>query len=445
MLTAADNEILTRVGRGTPGGELLRRYWMPACLSSEVPEADGPPARVRLLGEDLVAFRDTDGRVGLVEERCPHRGASLFYGRNEECGLRCVYHGWKFDTSGQCVDQRNERRSFADRIRIDAYPTHESGGIVWTYLGPPETMTPFRDFGTESLPPAECVANKEFADCNWVQSFDGDVDTGHISALHQFDAIEQLEDDGTDRPGYPSSYFSMKIWRNDPKPLIEVNDEWYGYRYAGLRTTPNGHRHARITAYIFPLATMIASIPFSSRVIFHAPVDDHSVWRYGFNTKPSTLDVDLGGKPFWTAPGYPFENNPPTGIVPRHYTRDNDYGIDRVAQKGISYTGISHFRSHDYMATETPGKIWDRTREHLGGGDLAVARFHQLIISAAKALKDGSGPPALAGTGDFRTIRAAEKILDQDEDWRALGTDADPLVQEAYRRQREAALSGADD
>ena len=142
MLSAEDNEILTRVGPGTPMGDLLRRYWIPACLSSEIAEPDGAPARVRLLCEDLVAFRDTNGAVGLIEERCPHRGASLFYGRNEECGLRCTYHGWKFDVTGQCTDQRSELHPFAQRIRIKNYPVHESGGIVWTYMGPPETMTP---------------------------------------------------------------------------------------------------------------------------------------------------------------------------------------------------------------------------------------------------------------------------------------------------------------
>ncbi|MBO0693963.1 MAG: Rieske 2Fe-2S domain-containing protein, partial [Acidimicrobiaceae bacterium] len=153
MLSAEDNEILTRVGRGTPMGELLRRYWMPACLTSEIPEPDGRPVRVGLLGEKLVAFRDSNGLVGLIEEKCPHRGASMYFGRNEDCGLRCVYHGWKFDVTGQCVDQPSELRSFADRIKTRSYPVHESGGIVWAYLGPPETIIPFRDCGTETLAP----------------------------------------------------------------------------------------------------------------------------------------------------------------------------------------------------------------------------------------------------------------------------------------------------
>ena len=445
MLTHEDNEVLTRVGPGTPAGELFRRYWMPACLSSEIAEPDGPPVRVRLLGESLVAFRDSNGAVGLVEERCPHRGASLYFGRNEECGLRCVYHGWKFDVSGQCVDQRSERRSFAERIRTTSYPTHESGGIVWTYLGPADTMTAFRDFGTDALPRGEWVANKEYVECNWAQSLDGDLDTAHISNLHMFDAVGEMDDDGTDRPGYPSNYNSMRFWRHDPKPLIEVQDEWYGFRYAGIRQTPNGHRHARVTAYVFPFTTMIGFVPFTTTQIFVAPCDDTSAWRYMFATKPASQQSELGGPPFFTVAGYPFEMNPLNGVVPREYRAENDYGIDRVAQKGESYSGIRHFRSQDFMATESAGPIYDRTREHLGSGDLAVARFHQLVIAAARGLAEGAEPPALGGRGDFGAIRGAEKILDEEEDWRPLGTDGDPVVVEALSRGREAALSGADD
>jgi phthalate 4,5-dioxygenase len=437
VLSAEDNEILTRVGPGTPMGNLLRRYWIPACLSSEISEPDGAPVRVRLLCEDLVAFRDTNGAVGLVEERCPHRGASLFYGRNEECGLRCTYHGWKFDVTGQCTDQRSELHPFAHRIRLANYPVHESGGIVWTYMGPPEAMTPFRDFGTEALPASMAGANKEQIYCNWVQSMDGDLDTAHISNLHQFDAIDDVPDDGTDKPGYPSGFMSMKFWRHDPRSLIEVNDEWHGFRYAGIRTTPNGYRHARVTAYIFPSSTIIAQIPFSTRQIFVVPVDDFTTYRYNFTTQPPANPRGYGGPLFFTYEKYPFEMLPPNGVVPRAYTRENDYAIDRVAQKGTSYSGISDFRSQDAMATETAGPVFDRTREHLGSTDVALIRFHRQLIRAAKALAttDGdaaaAGLPALGGSGDFQAIRGAEKVLADGEDWRVLGTDADPAVQEA--------------
>jgi phthalate 4,5-dioxygenase oxygenase subunit len=433
VLSAEDNEILTRVGPGTPMGNLLRRYWIPACLSSEIGQPDGPPARVRLLGEDLVAFRDTRGAVGLIEERCPHRGASLYYGRNEECGLRCTYHGWKFDVTGQCTDQRSEIRSFAHRIKTTSYPVHESGGIVWAYLGPPESMTPFRDFGTESLAPPLAAANKETIYCNWVQSMDGDLDTAHISNLHQFDAIDDIPDDGTDKPGYPSGFMSMKFWRHDPRALIEVDETWHGFRYAGLRVTPNGFRHVRISAYIFPASTIIAQIPFSTRQIFVVPSDDHTTYRYNFTTQPAANPRGLGGPVFFSYEKYPFEMLPPNGVVPRTYTRENDYRIDRFAQKGLSYSGIADFRSQDAMATETAGPVYDRTREHLGSTDVALIRMHRQLLRAAKALADdpAAGLPALGGAGDFHAIRGAEKILGDGEDWRVLGTDADPIVQEA--------------
>ncbi|HET6190091.1 MAG TPA: Rieske 2Fe-2S domain-containing protein [Trebonia sp.] len=440
MLSAEDNETLTRVGPGTPMGDLLRRYWIPACLSSEIAEPDGAPARVRLLCEDLVAFRDTNGAVGLIEERCPHRGASLFYGRNEECGLRCTYHGWKFDVTGQCTDQRSELHPFAQRIRVKNYPVHESGGIVWTYMGPPETMTPFRDFGTEALLSSLAAVNKEQIFCNWVQSMDGDMDTAHISSLHQFDAIDDVPDDGTDKPGYPSGYMSMKFWRYDPRALIEVDDTWHGFRYAGIRVTPNGYRHARVTAYIFPTSTIIAQIPFSTRQIFVVPADDVTTNRYNFTTQPPANPRGHGGPVFFTYEKYPFEMMPPNGVVPRTYTRENDYNISRVAQKGTSYSGIADFRSQDAMATETAGPVFDRTREHLGSTDVALIRFHRQLLRAAKGLAAASGDaaavglPALGGSGDFRAIRGAEKVLADGEDWLVLGTDDDPAVREALGR-----------
>jgi phenylpropionate dioxygenase-like ring-hydroxylating dioxygenase large terminal subunit len=431
VLSKEDNEILTRVGPGTPMGNLLRRYWTPACLSSEVDEPDGSPARVRLLGEDLVAFRDSGGQVGLIEEFCPHRGASLFYGRNEECGLRCAYHGWKFDVAGQCVDQRSELHPFAHRIRTTSYPVHESGGIIWAYLGPAETMTPFRDFGTDSLQAGEVAAAKEILHCNWVQSMDGDVDTAHISNLHQFDAIDDVPDDGTDKPGYPSGYMSMRFWRHGPRAAIEVQDEWHGFRYAGIRQTPNGYRHARITAYIFPASNIIAQIPFSTRQIFVVPADDTLTHRYNFNTQPPANPRGLGGPAFFTYEKYPYEMMPRNGIIHRTYTRDNDYRIDRLSQKGTTYSGILDFRSQDAMATETAGPVYDRSVEHLGSTDVAVIRMHRLLLRAAKGLEAGNEPPALGGSGDFRSIRSAEKVLADGEDWRVLGTNDDPVVQEA--------------
>src|SRR5712691_4239490 len=194
MLKQDENELITRVGPGTPMGNTLRRYWMPALLASELPHPDSDPVRLRLLGEDLIAFRDSNGTVGLIGNNCPHRGASLFFGRNEEAGLRCVYHGWKFDTTGQCIDMPNHHfgmasepaeSDFKTNVKAVAYPTHESGGIVWTYMGPADKMPPFRDFGTESLAREQWRASKTQTYCNFVQALEGNLDTAHISFLHR--------------------------------------------------------------------------------------------------------------------------------------------------------------------------------------------------------------------------------------------------------------------
>jgi len=437
MHSHEENETLSRSGPGTPVGNLLRRYWTPACLSLELPEPE-TTVRVRLLGEDLVAFRDTDGVVGLIDEHCPHRGASLYYGRNEECGLRCVYHGWKFDRSGQCVDMPSERRSFASQITTAAYPTHESGGIVWTYMGPPETMTPFRDFGTESLTPEEVSTTKEFIDCNWVQSLDGDLDGSHISYLHSWSAMADLPDDGTDRPGYPSSQMSARLWMADRAPRLEVQDEWHGFRYAALRDTPNGHVHARTYAYIIPYGAIISNIPFNTRQLMIVPIDDEHTWRYTVTTQPPNDFSAYTGPAYTVSAGYPYRLNPlRNGIVEREYTAENEYQQDRRAQKSESFTGIPEFRSHDLMVTESMGPRYDRTREHWGTTDAALIRMHALLLGGAQDVADGKEPPALGGTRDFRSIRAAEKILEPGEDWRTLGTDDDPSVQAALAARTE--------
>ncbi len=442
MLTAEDNEALCRVGPGTLMGDLLRRYWTPALLSAEVPEAGGPPVRVRLLGEALVAFRDTSGAVGLIQEHCPHRGASLFYGRNEDCSLRCVYHGWAFDRDGRCSDMPSEPRPSAERITARAYPTHESGGIVWTYMGPKDTMTPFRDFGTDGLPDGAVRAGKQYSSCNFIQAMEGNLDSAHISFLHQFDAIDDIPDDGTDRPGYPSNGYSMKIWRHDRAPRFELNEEWYGYRYAAMRTTPKGHRHVRINCYVYPFNTCVANVPYGGGQGIFVPIDDTSCWRYLVSTHEPNPH-GLGGPPFFAVPQYPYKPMPnnqlPGGLTARELTAENDYGIDREAQRTTSFSGVGDFVSQDLMVTESMGPICDRAEEHLGTTDVAVIRMRAMLLKAAKDLAEGREPPAIAGGLPYASIRSAEKILEPGEDWRVLGTEDDPLVQ----KEREVRAGGA--
>jgi phthalate 4,5-dioxygenase oxygenase subunit len=432
MLSVEDNELLTRVGPGTLMGNLLRRYWTPACLSAELPEPGGAPVRVRLLGENLVAFRDGTGKVGLLQENCPHRGASLYFGRNEDCSLRCVYHGWAFDAEGNCTDMPSEPRPFAERIKARAYPTHESGGVVWTYMGPRESMTPFRNFGTDDLAPEHVSASKQITWCNWVQAMEGNLDTAHISHLHQFAGIDDIPDDGSDRPGYPSNAMSWKFWRHDRAPRLEVEQTWYGYRYAGIRTTPNKHTHVRISAYCIPYSTIVASIPFSSAHGMFVPMDDHTTARYFVVTQPPQNPRGLGGENLFAVAPFttPFRSAR-NGIIERELTLDNDYKIDREAQRSWSFSGIGDFVSQDFMVTESMGPIYDRTQEHLGTTDVSIIRLRTILINAARALAQGKEPPAVAEGLDYRSIRGAEKILEPGEDWRVLGTDDDPVVREA--------------
>jgi phthalate 4,5-dioxygenase len=444
VLSKEDNEILTRVGAGTPMGELLRRYWTPACLSAEIPGPGCAPVRVRLLAENLVAYRDTAGRVGLVQENCAHRGASLYFGRNEDAAIRCVYHGWAFDVDGRCVDMPSEPQPFCEKVRITAYPTHESGGIVWAYLGPRETMTPFRDFGTDAMAPEDWSATKLITDCNWVQAMEGNIDTAHISHLHQWNGVDDIPDDGSDKPGYPSNAMSWKFWRHDRAPRLELQETWYGYRYAGIRTTPNGHTHVRVTAYIVPYSTLVASIPWNQRHGMFVPMDDNVTARYSFAAKVPPNARGYGGANLFAVAPFttPISRGRQRGMIPRDYRADNDYQIDRDVQRNSTFSGVADFVSQDLMVTESMGPIYDRTQEKLGSTDLAITRMRHILLRAAKNLAAGQEPPAVSGDLDYGSIRGAEKILEPGEDWRSLGTDDDPIVREALDLEM---LAGATD
>ncbi len=244
MLSREENELITRVGPDTPMGRTLRRYWMPALLASEIPEPDCPPVRVRLLGEDLVAFRDSQGRIGLLDELCPHRRASLYFGRNEDCGLRCVYHGWKFDVTGQCTDMMNEpaETDFSQKVRTPAYPTAELGGVIWAYLGPAEKMPPLPKFAWTQAPETHRHVTKVIQECNWLQGLEGGIDTSHAPILHR------LMSETSTRGGFkPSSPF---VRGKAPQLLVDLTD--YGYQYAGIRPLDEAEMHVRTYQFILP-------------------------------------------------------------------------------------------------------------------------------------------------------------------------------------------------
>jgi phthalate 4,5-dioxygenase len=448
MLSQEENKLLCQVGPGTLMGNLLRRYWTPAMLSSELPGPDCPPIRIRLLAEDLVAFRDSEGRVGLFQQNCPHRGASMFFGRNEEAGLRCVYHGWKFDVSGACVDMPSEpaESNFRNKVRIGAYPAYESGGIVWTYMGPAETMPPFRDLGTEALGKDESRAAKQITYCNWIQAMEGNLDTSHISWLHQYRDLLDTPDDGTDRPGYPSMATSWWLWAMDRAPRLEVEDTDYGFRYAGIRTTPNGHTHVRVTAYIMPYQTIVAGLPVRAGGTTFVPRDDETCWRFSISSGMLTGRFSYEGQQAGATPhkypyGGPRGAGRMSGVIEREWRPDNDYQIDRDVQKSQLFTGIENFVSQDFMATESMGPIYDRSQEHLGSTDKAIIRMRNLLLKTARDLESGIEPPATRPTPELARIYSAEKILAPGEDWRVLGTPADPTVAQMERAPEEVSVT----
>jgi phthalate 4,5-dioxygenase len=274
MLTKEENERLTRVGAGTPMGETMRRYWLPLLLSWELPEPDGPPVRARALGEDLVAFRQTDGQVGLLEEFCPHRRASLWLGRNEENGLRCVYHGWKFNLDGQCVEQMNEPRQFCDKIRVTAYPTVELGGVIWAYMGPKEKQPAPPKFEWTQVPETHRTVSKVVQGCNWLQALEGGIDTSHFTILHR--ALKH-------NPRQPGVEIDNPGVRGGA-PTLEVDVTDYGYRYYGLRPMGDGTHYVRGYHFVMPFTQLRPPGPGKQQTHGHywVPIDDENVLVWNF-------------------------------------------------------------------------------------------------------------------------------------------------------------------
>ena len=425
MLTQADNDYLCHTGPGTPMGNLLRRYWLPVMLASELPEADCAPVRVKVLSEDLVAFRDSTGQVGLLAANCVHRGASLFFGRNEDSGLRCVYHGWKFDVAGSCVDMPSEpaESNFKHKVQAQAYPTVESAGMVWAYLGPTAEMRPFRAFPSHSSPREEWSASKTIVYCNYVQSMEGNIDSSHISFLHRSFRDWSNPNDGTDQPGYPTFPMSAYIRATSRNPHLEVEDTEYGFRYAAIRRTPAGHTHVRMSVHVLPVITFVADpLPTQgTRVgLIIVPRDDETCWR--FSGGPRQL---VG------APQFIIDDGPQRIRGPW-----NDYLLDRDMQRTGNYTGIVGVATQDYAVTESMGAIYDRRQEHLGTTDLAIIRMRQQLIAAARNLENGIEPPGLDPDYPWHQVRSEERILVPGESWHTLATGADPVFREFIAARR---------
>ena len=395
MLSAKDNELLTRVGPGTPMGEFLRRFWLPALLSDELPEADGDPIRTRTLGEDLVAFRDSNGQVGIVDAFCPHRRGPLFFGRNEECGLRCVYHGWKFDTSGQCIDMPSEppESDFHQRLRVKAYPTYELGGVIWIYMGPPEhqpARPPALPFTL--VPEHERRGLKFLVEANWLQCLEGELDTAHVSFLHQ-----TFGDDGTGL----QTLVREDGYTNDRHPRLFALDTDYGFVYGGRRAQAAGNFYWRVTQLLLPIYALIPSASgYTGGATIWMPIDDHHCWRYligGSRTFSDTSDAPLPPRrPILpTEPGtFRFPDGAEIDTRLAVYRRSNRYGLDRQKQRTLNFTGIPFIPTQDQAMTEGMGYICDRTEEHLGTSDVAIIHMRRMMLRMLESFEKGVEPYA---------------------------------------------------
>ncbi|HZT07294.1 MAG TPA: Rieske 2Fe-2S domain-containing protein [Chloroflexota bacterium] len=411
MLNHEENEMITRVGPGTPMGSVLRRYWLPALLASDLPEPDCAPMRVRLLGEDLVAFRDSSGRLGLLDDYCPHRCASLFLGRNEENGLRCVYHGWKFDVDGNCVDMPTEPvdSRFKEKVHATAYPLVELAGVLWAYMGPPEQRPELPAMEWTRAPASHRFVSRTHEYCNFVQAIEGGIDTAHSSFLHRNDISDRL------------AFRTM-----DGAPTLEVEKTDYGFRYASLRDIGDDGIYLRVYQFFMPFQQYRShqlegrrgagktAVP---RLQGHmwVPIDDENTCVYNFilsvdDDKPLTPEFIEEAE---THAG----RNPLTGeTMTRHRTRANDWLIDRAIQRTRTFTGITGLNTQDLAVQESMGRVVDRSREHLGSTDRAVIAFRQIMLDAVKNVAEGIDPPGV-NPASYRGVRAADVILPKGVRW----------------------------
>ncbi len=404
MLTREENELLTRTGPDTPMGRLLRRFWVPVLLAEELPEPDCPPVRLRIMGEDLVAFKDTMGRIGVLDAYCPHRRAHLFWGRNEECGLRCVYHGWKFDVEGNCVDMPNEppESRFKEKVKQTAYPAREWGGVIWAYMGPRELMPPEPpQLEWARVPASHRLVSKRLQESNWAQAVEGGIDSSHVSFLHR--TLTPTRADGR-------APTRSDLMVRDTAPRFTVKQTDYGLLIGARRDAGDDAYYWRITQFLLPWYTMIPGAMEPGQPLSgHAwvPIDDEHVWTFTITWHPDRplTEAELAEM----RAGYGIHCEVDEQYMPIRNARNN-YLIDRQAQKTQSYTGIKGISEQDMAVQESMGPIVDRTREHLGTADTAIIAFRRLLLRLAKNLQQGQEPAAAHRPEAYR-VRSASVIL----------------------------------
>ena len=414
MLSSADNELLTRTGSGTPMGELFRRFWVPVLLCEELPGPDCPPVRLKVMGEEYVAFRDTQGRVGVIEPHCPHRGANLFFGRNEDGGLRCIYHGWKFDVEGRCMDMPSvpANAGYRDKIGVKALPVREWGDFIWAYLGPAGRMPELAQMEFAMVPPAHRFVSKKLQQCNWAQSCEGGLDTTHFTYLHM--AVGESEEQlmqvlaGAEAGGQRDRARWLK---NDGLPVFTVQPHPAGLVLGASRKADGNDLYWRISQFLMPCHALAPSaFPGEN---YHGqtwvPIDDTHCWIYCYSWNPQRPLSEEERAKFRA--GHTVHATLGPGYVPLR-NRDNDYLIDREVQKHRTFTGIEGVSEQDAAAQDSQGFIVDRTREHLGPTDLGIVQFRRLVLQAARDLANGKEPPQAAVPAAYR-VRSGGLVADR--------------------------------
>ena len=417
MLNAQDNDLLCRVEGNAAMGRLFRRHWIPVCLIEEVAEPDGTPVHARILGEDLVVFRDTEGRVGVLDEHCPHRRASLVMGRNEESGLRCLYHGWKVDVAGNVLEMASEPASsgLCSKVKHTAYPTREAGGFVWAYMGPAETMPEFQAPAFAPTPATRVSIVKVQVPCNWAQILEGAIDSAHSSSLHSTD-MPPARVDGAKASG--------TVWprpSTDKAPRLQLQQTPFGFRYAAIRRpimNSATHDYIRVTLFEAPFSVHIPPNNMYNLSIMHIPQDDTNTYFYfvAWSDTGEGIEQEAWRKFCGAQVGVDLDAK-----YRKARTRDNNYLQDRQAMKLGDFTGIRGIPMQDMAMWETMGPIADRSRERLGASDLAIVEFRRIMVEAARAFD--AGAPAI-GTTEPRVprakLRSFEGIVPKGTDWRTL-------------------------
>jgi phthalate 4,5-dioxygenase len=422
MLTREQNALLTQTGPGTPGGELLRRYWQPVALAEELPPG-GAPLPVRLLGEDLVLFRDEQGRPGLLGLHCPHRGADLSYGRLEDGGLRCLYHGWLFNVAGRCLDQPGEPAgsTFKDRVRQAAYPCQEVGGVVFAYLGPgePPLLPAYEPF---AVPDAHRFVNKIYQDCSYLQGNEGNIDPAHVSFLHRQLRVR----DPRAIPGSRSS--GDVLYNRDVRPTLETEETDYGLRVFSVRDLGAEGTYVRITNFVMPNLSAIVGnqgrVGAGYSIHWHVPIDDTHHWRYEITfARSAPLDKEA------LRAEIAAELTPDRRLV---RNAANRYGQDRAAMQDENYTGMGlYFPAHDAFATESQGPIQDRTREHLGYTDKVITAARLMLLRAIQDVQDSRDPPHVvraAAANQFPDLVVISQVVPPAADWRTAWREPVPAT-----------------